>query len=967
LAEQKKKTSGKPGVKKSTAPASKKTSTTNTSAAGKSAGSKKLSKKAEELQRKQRRDMWMIGLFLVSLITLFSAFGMKGFILEPIGKLLRGLFGIGSYGIPFICFAASAILLFSREKKVTGQLVALSLIAVLLGSLEHLVFCTLTFTSHIITGLYSNGTILQSGGLISGGIALLLSEAFSKVGAILIVLLTLLGATLYLGGVRMANVLDMILHTKERYDERKAAEAEDIEGEYIDEDEAYEDDYLSDSEPDECVSSSKPAPVIIKDEYHPGEKTRSVPSGKTVRSDTEDAYRDVRRRIDIPLAPVPDSADTIKSGEEEIPVSRIVAPHGTKIADIEPSVAKFNFGAEKPSADGNIDPEERISLTPIRKKTVKDDVYPDLPFDLDNERKEPVLTPKDSVDFVPEDIYPEDIIPDDDSIEDVYEEPFDSEAEPESAVSAAEVHSEEKTAPASEKNPPVAPSSVEVRDTHQEKEKSLGEKALRPVQKDAEYPFPPIDFLTDEPHRSSDDATEELRSRSLKLNDTLSSFGIEAKIINVTRGPSVTRYEMQLDRGVKISRLTSLQDDIALALGASSVRIAPIPDKSAVGIEVPNKVVQTVFIRDVLTSREMANMKSKIAFAIGKDIAGTCVVGDIGKMPHMLIAGTTGSGKSVCINSIIVSILYRATPDEVKLIMIDPKMVELGNYNGIPHLLIPVVTDYKKASGALNWAVVEMERRYKLLSDHGVRDLASYNKIAESNGDDKLPQIVIIIDELADLMMTAAKEVEESICRIAQKARAAGMHLIIATQRPSADVLTGLMKSNIPSRIAFTVSSQIESRIILDAGGAEKLIGRGDMLYSPIGIGKPVRVQGCFLSGEEIEQVVEFIKQYGTADYSQEILDHIENTLHDDKGNKNDPFDDEADEMFFEAVDIVMETQQASASMLQRKLKLGYARASRIIDQMEERGIIGGYEGSKPRTILISRTDWQEMRLRQKD
>lgn len=551
------------------------------------------------------------------------------------------------------------------------------------------------------------------------------------------------------------------------------------------------------------------------------------------------------------------------------------------------------------------------------------------------------------------------------------EPPFDLEPEPQ--VEPAAEEAEEPVVPVVEVptesvplQPLIAGNDPVVVDTHQLTEDAPSEEeALAHAQATAkrEYDFPPISLLHEDDFVPEDDVTEELRVRSHKLSDTLSSFGVEAQIINVIRGPSITRYEILLDRGVKFSRLTALQDDIALALGASGVRIAAIPDKSAVGIEVPNKVVQTVFLRDVLTSRPMAENKSKLAFALGKDITGTSIIGDIGKMPHMLIAGTTGSGKSVCINSIIISLLYRASPSEVKLIMIDPKMVELGNYNGIPHLLVPVVTDYKKAAGALNWAVVEMERRYKLMFEYGARDLDSFNKIAVGKGEDPLPRIVIIIDELADLMMMAAKEIEESICRIAQKARAAGMHLIIATQRPSADVLTGLMKSNIPSRIAFAVASQMESRIILDTGGAEKLIGKGDMLFNPLGMPKPMRVQGCYLSSAEVEDVTEYIKRSGTAEYSSEIMEHMERSASSDAGDGYDDEEDE-DEKLFEAVDVVMQTGQASASMLQRKLKLGYARAARIIDQMESRGIIGPFDGAKPRQLLISKSDWQEMKSR---
>ncbi len=497
------------------------------------------------------------------------------------------------------------------------------------------------------------------------------------------------------------------------------------------------------------------------------------------------------------------------------------------------------------------------------------------------------------------------------------------------------------------------------------------------------YDYPPIDLLSKGKHTSVAGAEAELKENSECLIDTLQSFNIDAQIIGIVRGPSVTRFELTIPRGIKISRITALADDIALSLGAANVRIAPIPDKIAVGIEVPNKTVNTVFIRECISSPAFTNARSRLSFAVGKDITGKPVIGDIAKMPHMLIAGTTGSGKSVCINSMLISLLYKSTPEEVRLIMVDPKMVELGNYNGIPHLLIPVVTDPKKAAGALNWAVGEMERRYKLFADHQVRNLTGYNDLmraertkaeGEEDGNPEqyqvLPQIVIVIDELADLMMVAAKEVETSICRIAQKARAAGMHLVVATQRPSADVITGIMKANIPSRIAFAVASQIESRIILDTTGAEKLIGKGDMLYAPLGEGKPTRVQGCFISSDEIEAVIAHIKQTSTAEYNEEILEHIERQAEqvDSKGGgaSGDAGEDE-DEMIEEAIDVIMDCHQASTSMLQRRLKLGYARAARIIDQIEDRGIIGPSEGSKPRQILITKDEWQEMKLRRHD
>ncbi len=501
----------------------------------------------------------------------------------------------------------------------------------------------------------------------------------------------------------------------------------------------------------------------------------------------------------------------------------------------------------------------------------------------------------------------------------------------------------------------------------QEVEEALSQAA-------AAYEYPPVSLLREGSEADSAGVAGELKANQARLTDTIRSFGIDASIVNVTRGPSVTRYELELDQGVRLNKLTNLADDIALALGASGVRIAPIPDKiSMVGIEVPNKLVSPVAIRDVIGSGTFTEHSSKVAFAVGKDIGGNCVVGNIAKLPHLLIAGTTGSGKSVCTNSLIISLLYKAGPEEVRLIMVDPKMVELGIYNGIPHLLIPVVTDPKKAAGALQWAVVEMMKRYRAFSEVGVRDLASYNAHAVKTGEmEKMPQIVVVIDELADLMLVAAKEVEESICRVAQMGRAAGMHLIIATQRPSADVITGLMKANIPSRIAFAVASSLESRIILDQTGAEKLVGRGDMLYFPLGSGKPTRVQGCLISDEEVAAVVDFVKQGGSAQYDESVLHEIEKSVAEkEKGAKGvggsapEDVDGAFDELLPSAIEVVVETGMASVSMLQRRLKLGYSRAARLVDQMEEKGVVGPFEGSKPRQVLITKEQWQEMQYKQ--
>lgn len=486
------------------------------------------------------------------------------------------------------------------------------------------------------------------------------------------------------------------------------------------------------------------------------------------------------------------------------------------------------------------------------------------------------------------------------------------------------------------------------------------------VSEDENYEYPPVELLKQGENKGLKGGKKSLTDTATKLQKTLYSFGVSAKVENVSVGPAITRYELKPAEGVRVSKIAKLSDDIALNLAAESIRIeAPIPGKQAVGIEIPNREKEVVHLREIIESIAFEDAESKVSVALGKDIAGEAVVADIGKMPHVLIAGSTGSGKSVCINTLITSIIYKAKPSEVKLVMVDPKVVELSVYNGIPHLLIPVVTDSRKAAGALAWAVQEMENRYQLFATKGVRDLKGYNAMAgEEEG--KLPQIVIIIDELADLMMVAAKEVEDSICRLAQKARAAGMHLVIATQRPSVDVITGIIKANIPSRVAFAVSSQIDSRTILDMVGAEKLLGKGDMLFYPIGSSKPTRVQGAFVSDQEVEKIVDFVKSNGgEATYNEDILEEIERANKTDKELEVPDEDDDTDPFLEEAIKTVVEVGQASTSFIQRRFKVGYARAGRIIDQMEARGIISGYEGSKPRQVLITMERLQELSMAQ--
>ena len=488
-----------------------------------------------------------------------------------------------------------------------------------------------------------------------------------------------------------------------------------------------------------------------------------------------------------------------------------------------------------------------------------------------------------------------------------------------------------------------------------------------------QYQYPPIELFERSPDESDPTAQDELKANAQKLVDTLESFGVRTRVLDISRGPAVTRYEVQPMAGVKISRITSLADDIALNLAVADVRMeAPIPGKPAVGIEVPNHKRQAVYIRSVFESQSFLRMSSPLGIALGKDIAGVAQVADLCKMPHLLIAGSTGSGKSVCVNSIIMSLVFRSSPEDVKLLLIDPKVVELAEYNGIPHLLMPVVTEPKKAAGALGSAVQEMERRYRMFAENNVRDIKSFNKLAAERPDlEKMPYIAIVIDELADLMMVVGKDVEDSICRIAQKARAAGMHLIVATQRPSVDVITGLIKANIPSRIAFAVSSQVDSRTILDGAGAEKLLGQGDMLFMPVGAPKPTRIQGTFVRDEEISRVLDFIKSSATVQYDEAMIEAMEKHAIQDgkKGSSGADSDEDSDSdpMFKQAVEVVIDAGQASTSLLQRRCKLGYARAARIMDEMEQKGVIGPYEGAKPRAVLISRQQWLEMQMNQPD
>ena len=849
--------------------------------------------------------------FFLFLLFLIIAIKPEGALLMLIRSIVLGLIGPAGFyfSIPAL-FYLFVINTFGRKKAVRMRSICTLLFVFLCGIIFHLIVQKPLESEGfaVLSELYMGGASGSAGGILCGGAAILLRWSC---GTPLSYLFTILGATFSLLGAMQITIPSIIRAIANR--PRDDWEEED------------EEDYI------------EPAAIVVN----------------KIANKKIEQKRQKREQAKLQTVPVPEAIPEATAQQAKKPL---------------PTVVKKQLEPQQ-NAESEANPETVTSSVQSVQDNVKQIPGKGASFmdRIDVEISAPLAATSSHIQ---------------EEIPNVFEEPVDilSASPEQDMVIPSRMPELKVTAPISPapKMQPQPKSPVK-----QDKEAKPGkvtasdaaESALQVAEEIAqgqtadkpEYCFPPIDLLK-RPVKGGADGTEEMRENSRRLNETLASFNIDAHIINVTRGPSVTRYEVELDKGVRLNKLTGCADDIALSLGASGVRIAAVPGKiSVVGIEVPNRAVTTVSLREVIDSSEFARAKSKCSISLGKSIDGNCVVGNIAKMPHLLIAGTTGSGKSVCMNSIIISLLYKAGPEDVKLIMVDPKMVELGIYNGIPHLLIPVVTDPKKAAGSLQWAVTEMLRRYKMMSDIGVRDLESYNSIMAGEEDgQKLPSVVIIIDELADLMMVAAKEVEDSICRIAQMGRAAGMHLIIATQRPSANVITGLMKANIPSRIAFSVASAMESRIILDTMGAEKLVGKGDMLYAPIGSGKPLRVQGCFVTDGEVEAVAEYVKEHYMADYNQQVLDEIEKKAQQ-TGKKPasvsdpSPNDEEldGDEMLPAAVDVILETGQASVSMLQRRLKLGYARAARIVDEMEEKGIVGPFQGSKPRAILITKEQWE--------
>ena len=870
--------------------------------------------------RPVRREIGAFACLFLGIFTVLCCFHVNAVVLNLMASLFKGTIGAGFYILPFSFLLGFLILLLHDGRPVALRVTCAFLLAATIGALAH-VFSggsELEWSWEMFGELWDGGISGAGGGILSGFLAELLSAVISRIGAAIVLLAALLLELITCLNMTIGGILTAIR-------ERPRAEYAEPQREHPD-----------------------PAQVIVN---HVAQK----------QIERTERKRSRMSEFDLPVDDPPMPVVEPEAGKK-----------GKKNAPVRPDVFVENSRRKAAEEKAAETAEHGPDILAERPKPVKDykkqlEALRQEELAKAEQRPEAAEAPQE----LPHQFPP--LILENRSADGEETETAEAPEPVEEPLPEPVCMLPEKAAPVMPLPPITAPApdekSIKKEEVHQEAAK-IAQEIVTGEQLTI-YHYPPVELLRSG-DGSSVDGTEEMRQNADRLSDTLQSFGIEAHIINVTRGPSVTRYELELSRGIKLSKVTNLADDIALSLGASGVRIAAIPDKiSVVGIEVPNRIVSVVLARDVIDSPEFRKSKSRISFAVGKDIGGNRIIGDIAKLPHMLIAGTTGSGKSVCMNSLIISLLYKAKPDEVKLIMVDPKMVELGVYNGVPHLLIPVVTDPKKAAGALQWAVTEMMRRYRMMADAGVRDLESYNKIAEATEEqEKMPQIVVVIDELADLMLVAAKEVEESICRVAQMGRAAGMHLVIATQRPSADVITGLMKANIPSRIAFAVASAMESRIILDTAGAEKLVGKGDMLYAPLGQGKPKRVQGCFITDAEVQSVVDYIKKNDSAQYSAEIQEDIERrAVQGGKGSPaaasaamDEPEADAGDEMMPAAVEVLLETGQASVSMLQRRLKLGYARAARIMDELEEKGIVGPFEGSKPRQMLITREQWQAMK-----
>ena len=953
---------------------------------------------ASRKKQAQQRLPAGLGTLFAGLLLVVLAFVQGDSVWRALHDVLFGLFGCGSFvlGAAVCCLAVQ----YTRGEDLLPKIFKLVL-GLIFASGTVIVFSGIQpqglSAFQMAAACYENGVSAWLGGgalgAVLGGSLLLLC---GRPAANLIMLVLALCVSLYIfdrtpaevwqwlcavfGGAR-ARGAALAQQSAERRAERAAARAAETEDEP---DEGSEDEEAEDEPEDTGFRLGLP-------DWLSGIRSWGHKVTEEMEAEDEGA------------APQPAPAQPVAQPEPETPVItpvKVSAPRPRAAFDVDlgPDHTEVKEGGSEPIEPLIVGPGGTFGQDPLRpaRKPAPQPIVPDAvetdAADFFAKPAEPVHPAAESFDtpvmtpVVPT-IQPE--APAEPSAPDAVEMPETAAIQP--AVPAAQGHVSAENAVAMRSAPDadgwisITAEPVEEKDISSlvaaamEKPAASEQAAAQTPVEDAEpvdtfqYQYPPIELFERSPDESDPTAQDELKANAQKLVDTLESFGVRTRVLDISRGPAVTRYEVQPMAGVKISRITSLADDIALNLAVADVRMeAPIPGKPAVGIEVPNHKRQAVYIRSVFESQSFLRMSSPLGIALGKDIAGVAQVADLCKMPHLLIAGSTGSGKSVCVNSIIMSLVFRSSPEDVKLLLIDPKVVELAEYNGIPHLLMPVVTEPRKAAGALGSAVQEMERRYRLFAENNVRDIKSFNKLAAEQPElEKMPYIAIIIDELADLMMVVGKDVEDSICRIAQKARAAGMHLIVATQRPSVDVITGLIKANIPSRIAFAVSSQVDSRTILDGAGAEKLLGQGDMLFMPVGAPKPTRIQGTFVRDEEISRVLDFIKSSATVQYDEAMIEAMEKHAIQDgkKGSSGADSDEDSDSdpMFKQAVEVVIDAGQASTSLLQRRCKLGYARAARIMDEMEQKGVIGPYEGAKPRAVLISRQQWLEMQMNQPD
>ena len=947
-----------------------------------------------------------LGTLFAGLLLIVLAFVEGASVWKAMHEILFGLFGCGSFVLgAAVCYLA---ILYTRGEDLIGQAFKLML-GLIFASGTVIVFSDIPANipaARMVAACYQNGVDAWLGGgaigaLLGGNLLLLCGRPAAN----LVMVVLALCASLYIFDITPAELWQWLcdlggnVHAKgaafyeqnevrraQRLEERAAREA------YSEEeaDDDSEEIYGADPENAAAEPEKMESPGWLSGIFSWGHKVTKELEGKAAPEPVDESlgYE--------PPAPQPEPAPAPQETPAFTPV-QVGTPHPRASFDIDlgPDSTPVVEGGSEPIEPFIVGPGGTFGQDPLYKAAPRAIVKPVVPDAIETAAEDFFAKPEaPAASVTPEAPAPAEKLPTAESKEAPEEEPSNTFRTPtlpttdEPSV-PVRVMADNVMAMRSEPDEdgwisitsePVEEKDINTLVAAAMEKPAAGEQAAATApaeepeaEESYQYQYPGIDLFEKAPEESDPNAQDELKANAQKLVDTLESFGVRTRVLDISRGPSVTRYEVQPMAGVKISRITSLADDIALNLAVADVRMeAPIPGKPAVGIEVPNHKKTPVYIRSVFESQGFLRMTSPLGIALGKDIAGVAQVADLCKMPHLLIAGSTGSGKSVCVNSIIMSLLFRSSPEDVKLILIDPKVVELAEYNGIPHLLMPVITEPKKAAGALSSAVQEMERRYHLFAENNVRDIKSFNKLAATDPTlEKMPYIAIIIDELADLMMVVGKDVEDSICRIAQKARAAGMHLIVATQRPSVDVITGLIKANIPSRIAFAVSSQVDSRTILDGAGAEKLLGMGDMLFMPVGAPKPIRIQGTFVRDEEISRVLDFIKKSATVQYDEAMIEAMEKhaIMDGKKGSSSADADEDSgsDPMLKQAVEVVIDAGQASTSLLQRRCKLGYARAARIMDEMEQKGIIGPYEGAKPRAVLISRQQWLEMQMNQPD